>query len=63
MNEQELKNKYYAESISRQIESAKELVKKGEITKESYPFFLALTFQRELESLLGVKFDTGLIRG
>ena len=56
----QLKKKLVIESINSQIQNGKELVEKGEITKEGYPLYLALAFQKELEILLDVKFDTAI---
>lgn len=50
----------HRESLNRQIESGKEKVKNGELTESEYKIYLRMTFQTEVESLLGVKFDTAI---
>ena len=50
----------HRESLNRQIEGGKEKVKKGEMTESEYKIYLRMTFQSEVESLLGTKFDTAI---
>lgn len=50
----------HKESLNRQIEGGKEKVRKGEMTESEYKIYLRMTFQSEVESLLGTKFDTAI---
>lgn len=50
----------HRESLNRQIEGGKEKVRKGEMTESEYKIYLRMTFQSEVESLLGTKFDTAI---
>ena len=43
--------------LERGINYGKEQVKKGELTEVEYQRYLRMTFQAELESLLGIKLD------
>ena len=47
-------------SLNRLIEGGKEKVRKGEMTESEYKIYLRMTFQSEVESLLGTKFDTAI---
>lgn len=50
----------HRESLNRQIEGGKEKVRKGEMTESEYKIYLRMTFQSEVENLLGTKFDTAI---
>ena len=50
----------HKESLNRLIEGGKEKVRKGEMTESEYKIYLRMTFQSEVESLLGTKFDTAI---
>lgn len=50
----------HKESLIRQIEGGKEKVRNGEMTESEYKIYLRMTFQSEVESLLGTKFDTAI---
>ena len=50
----------HKESLNRQIEGGKEKVRQGEMTESEYKIYLRMTFQSEVESLLGTKFDTAI---
>ena len=50
----------HRESLNRLIEGGKEKVRKGEMTESEYKIYLRMTFQSEVESLLGTKFDTAI---
>ena len=50
----------HRESLNRLIEGGKEKVRNGEMTESEYKNYLRMTFQAEVESLLGVKFDTAI---
>ena len=50
----------HRESLNRQIEGGKEKVRNGEMTESEYKIYLRMTFQSEVESLLGTKFDTAI---
>ena len=47
-------------SLNRLIEGGKEKVRNGEMTESEYKIYLRMTFQSEVESLLGTKFDTAI---
>ena len=47
-------------SLNRLIEGGKEKVRNGEMTESEYKIYLRITFQDEVESLLGTKFDTAI---
>ena len=46
------------EMLESSISHGKELLKTGEFSQDEYQRYLRMTFQQELESLLGTKFDT-----
>lgn len=46
-----------ADRINKNILYAKQKVQKGELDKEEYKIYLRMTFQGELEFILGTKFD------
>ena len=50
----------HKESLNRLIEGGKEKVRNGEMTESEYKIYLRITFQDEVESLLGTKFDTAI---
>lgn len=50
----------HKESLNRLIEGGKEKVRNGEMTESEYKIYLRMTFQSEVESLLGTKFDTAI---
>ena len=50
----------HRESLNRLIEGGKEKVRNGEMTESEYKIYLRMTFQSEVESLLGTKFDTAI---
>ena len=50
----------HRESLNRLIEGGKEKVRNGEMTESEYKIYLRMTFQSEVESLLGIKFDTAI---
>ena len=50
----------HRESLNRLIEGGKEKVRNGEMTESEYKTYLRMTFQGEVESLLGTKFDTAI---
>ena len=50
----------HRESLNRLIEGGKEKVRSGEMTESEYKIYLLMTFQSEIESLLGTKFDTAI---
>ena len=50
----------HRESLNRLIEGGKEKVRNGEMTESEYKTYLRMTFQSEVESLLGTKFDTAI---
>ena len=47
-------------SLNRLIEGGKEKVRNGEMTESEYKIYLRMTFQGEVEGLLGTKFDTAI---
>ena len=49
--------------LERSIAYGKEQVAKGETTKDEYQRYLRMTFQAELESLLGIKLDVEIKEG
>lgn len=50
----------HRESLNRLIEGGKEKVRNGEMSESEYKIYLRMTFQSEVESLLGTKFDTAI---
>lgn len=50
----------HKESLNRLIEGGKEKVRNGEMTESEYKIYLRMTFQDEVENLLGTKFDTAI---
>lgn len=50
----------HRESLNRLIEGGKEKVRNGEMAESEYKIYLRMTFQSEVESLLGTKFDTAI---
>lgn len=49
--------------LEKSIQYGKENVQKGETTKDEYQRYLRMTFQAELESLLGIKLDVEIKEG
>ena len=49
--------------LERSIAYGKEQVAKGETTKDEYQRYLRMTFQAELENLLGIKLDVEIKEG
>ena len=43
--------------LEKSIKHGKEQLQKGELSQDEYQRYLRMTFQRELEDLLGVRFD------
>ena len=50
----------HRESLNRLIEGGKEKVRNGEMAESEYKIYLRMTFQSDVESLLGTKFDTAI---
>lgn len=50
----------HRESLNRLIEGGKEKVRNGEMSESEYKIYLRMTFQDEVENLLGTKFDTAI---
>ena len=54
--------KNYLEGVKGHLEHSikygKEQLEKGEFSQDEYQIYLRMTFQQELESLLGTRFDT-----
>ena len=49
--------------LEKSIQYGKENVQKGETTKDEYQRYLRMTFQTELENLLGIKLDVEIKEG
>ena len=47
-------------SLNNAVQSGKEKVQKGEMSKDEYNIYLKMTFQYHLESLLDIKLDIAI---